>query len=127
MAKQITVRCSPDIARVIIAALRWFVEKNYPRGADECSIAAREALLDLVDRFESELFPAGVSHYSHRVRAFVCEAVKGYLAREAQITGQNYVHRCEVVIRVCRGLDDGADFDTAGRLDAAGVVPPTAD
>jgi hypothetical protein len=80
MAKQITVTCPQEIAGVLVDALRWFVACNYPHGADECSIAAREALLGLAARFEQELMEAGRCSYSSRVRAFVCEAVNGYTA-----------------------------------------------
>jgi len=118
MAKQIRVLCPADIAGILIEALGWFVETNYPRGADECSIAAREALLDLAARFERELLPLGSSAYSSRIRAFLCEAVKGYIALRAAETGENYDNRCDVLVAVCRGESDGAGFDEAARVDA---------
>lgn len=118
MAKQIRVQCPAKIAGILIEALGWFVETNYPRGADECSIAAREALLDLAGRFERELLPLGTSAYSSRIRAFLCEAVKGYLAVRAAETGENYSNRCDLLVAVCRGDSDGAGFDEAARLDA---------
>jgi hypothetical protein len=119
MVRQIEVRCPPEIAAIMVEALRWFVEVNYPRGADECSIAAREALLDLVARFEHELVPSGVSNYSSRIRAFLCEAVKAYLAAQELQTGQCFAHRCEVMIGVCRGNSTGDDFAAAAERDAA--------
>ena len=51
MAKQIHIRCRREIAILLVEALQWFVAKHYPHGADECSIAARETLLDLAERF----------------------------------------------------------------------------
>ncbi|MGD2074086.1 MAG: hypothetical protein PVI91_06550 [Gammaproteobacteria bacterium] len=123
MAKQIEVRCPPDIAAIMIEALRWFVEVNYPRGADECSIAAREALLDLVARFERELLPNGVSRYSSRIRAFLCEAVKAYLASQELNTGQRFSHRCAVVTDVCRGNSYGEGFAAAAARDATDAAP----
>jgi hypothetical protein len=44
MAKQIVIRCPPAVAQQLIDALKWFVERNYPVAADECSAAARDAL-----------------------------------------------------------------------------------
>lgn len=119
MAKLIQVRCSRQIADLIVASLRWFVAAHYPRGADECSIAAREALLSLAERFEQELVQQGASAYSSRTRAFVCQAVKAYLAGQESATGRCYANRCRVVIEVCRGESDGAGFEAAERCDAA--------
>jgi hypothetical protein len=123
MAKQIEVRCSAQVAQIMIDALRWFVELNYPRGADECSIAARDALLDLALRFERELVPDGVSRYSSRIRAFLCQAVKAYLGLQELETGQCFVHRCELVVQVCRGTSDGSGFAAAAELDADRAGP----
>ena len=75
MAKQIQVRGPAHIAGIMVESLEWFVQTHYPRGADECSIAAREALLDLASRFERELVATGASSYSSRIRAFLCQAV----------------------------------------------------
>ena len=118
MAKQIDVRCAANIADIIVASLKWFVQTRYPHGADECSIAAREALLDLAGRFERELVPQGASRYSSRIRAFVCEAVKAWLSRQELETGQCFVNRCQVVVEVCRGHSDGAGFALAAQRDA---------
>ena len=122
MTKQIQVQCPPEVALIIVESLRWFVETNYPRGADECSIAAREALLGLADRFERELVQDGRSTYSSRVRAFLCEAVRSYLALQETETGCCHEHRRQVVIDVCRGNSDGAGFEAA-RMDDALARP----
>lgn len=117
MAKQITVRCRAEIAALLVDALRWFVASRYPYGADECSIAAREALLDLAERFERELAAQGRTGYSSRVRAFLCEAVNCYTRQlEDEGTG-SWSHRRACLVEVCRGLSDGTDFETAKRLD----------
>jgi len=117
VAKQIEVRCSSEVATLIIAALEWFVARTYPRASDECSAAAREALLDLADRFKRELLMEGRALYSSRIRAFLCEAVKGYLAEQEALSGRSYTHRCRVLIDVCRGDSDDAGFAEADRLD----------
>lgn len=123
MAKQIEVRCAANIAAIIVESLEWFVHTHYPHGADECSIAAREALLDLAGRFQAELVPNGSSRYSSRIRAFVCQAVKDWLTRQELDTGQCFAHRCQVVIEVCRGTSDGAGFAAAEQRDAACTGP----
>jgi hypothetical protein len=123
MAKQIEVRCPAHIARIMVESLKWFVQVNYPHGADECSIAAREALLDLAGRFERELVANGVSAYSSRIRAFLCQAVKAWLALQEHETGQCFASRCQVVIDVCRGNSDGAGFAAATQRDAASPGP----
>jgi hypothetical protein len=118
MAKQINVRCPPEMAAVLVDALRWFVECNYPHGADECSIAARDALLGLAQRFERELSASGQCAYSSRVRAFLCEAVNGYTHHLEERDGGSYARRREVMIQVCRGLSAGEGFAAAGQRDA---------
>jgi len=117
MAKQISVRCSAETAAVLVDALQWFVARNYPHGADECSIAAREALLDLAERFERELVAQGQSAYSSRVRAFLCEAVNSYTRQLEAQTGHSYAHRRALMIEVCRGLSDDDGLAAAQRRD----------
>lgn len=119
MAKQITVRCPPEIADIMIEALNWFVAQHYPSGADECSIAARDALFGLADHFERELRPHGRCAYSIRMRAFLCEAVRTYLEQLALQTGRCHSNRSRVVVGVCRGDSDGTGFAEAVGLDEA--------
>jgi hypothetical protein len=123
MAKQIAIRCPAQVAQLIIDALKWFIERNYPTGADECSIAARDALYDLAGRFERELLANGESTYSIRMRAFLCEAVRSYLVALGIDSGVCHDNRRQVLIDVCRGNSDGADFDAAAERDAAANGP----
>jgi hypothetical protein len=119
MAKQITVQCPQEIADIMIESLNWFVARHYPSGADECSIAARDALFGLVHHFEEALREQGCCTYSIRMRAFLCEAVRAYLQQLAAQRGECFSHRSRVVIDVCRGDSDGAEFAAAAGLDAA--------
>lgn len=119
MAKQITVQCPPEIADMMIDALNWFVAQHYPSGADECSIAARDALFGLAHHFEDTLRVQGRCNYSIRMRAFLCEAVRSYLEQLAAQRGECFTNRSRVVIEVCRGDSDGAGFAEAIALDAA--------
>ena len=119
MAKQIEIQCTREIGDIIIQALAWFVESNYPRAADECSAAAREALLDLIARFERELLVNGQSAYSRRIRAFVCEAIKGYMPQLSQRCGESFQHREVLIIAVCRGESDGREYAQATARDHA--------
>lgn len=122
MAKQIKVQCDRDIGNIIVDALSWFVESHYPRAADECSAAAREALLDLVSRFEQELLVNGQSAYSSRIRAFVCEAIKGYVPQLSQRSGESFRNREALIIAICRGESDGHGYDEATARDRAIVA-----
>ena len=117
MAKQITVQCSAEIAGMLVDALQWFVARNYPHGADECSIAAREALLDLAERFRRELTEMGRCAYSSRIRAFLCEAVSSYTRQRELDTAECYRHRRPQLIEVCRGLSSGDGYAGAKQLD----------
>jgi hypothetical protein len=117
MAKQIQVQCPREIADIIVEALQWFVAQYYPHGADECSIAAREALLNLAERFRQQLVVEGRSSYSSRTRAFLCEAVNTYTRMLEQGSGQSYAHRRALIIEVCRGLSDGAGYAAATQTD----------
>ncbi len=124
MAKQITVQCDSEIGKIIIDALSWFVESHYPRAADECSAAAREALLDLISRFEQELLVDGQSAYSSRIRAFVCEAIKGYVPQLSQQSGESFHNREALIIAICRGESDGQDYDEATERDLMTASDP---
>ena len=75
------------------------------------------APLDLADRFKRELLMNGRALYSIRIRAFLCEAVKSYLAEQEALSGRGYTHRCRILIDVCRGDSDDAGFAEAERLD----------
>ncbi len=117
MPKQITVRCSAQLAGLLEEALHWFVASHYPHGADECSIAARETLLDLAARFGQELAATGQCVYSSRVRAFLCEAVNSYTRHLEQHTAQCWEQRRGALIAVCRGLSDGKAYCEAAQRD----------
>jgi hypothetical protein len=117
MPKQIQIQCTREVGDIIIQALSWYVEAHYPRAADECSAAAREALLDLVAQFERELLVDGQSAYSSRIRAFVCEAVKGYVPQLSQRLGESFQHREALIIAICRGESDGRDYAEAAVRD----------
>lgn len=119
MAKQIKVQCAREIGEIIVQALSWYVETHYPRAADECSAAAREALLDLISRFERELLVSGRSVYSSRIRAFVCEAVKGYMPQLSARHGASFLNREALIIAVCRGESDGREYADATQRDNA--------
>lgn len=123
MAKQITVKCSAEIASVLVDALQWFVARHYPYGADECSIAARAALLELAERFGRELSETGRSAYSSRIRAFLCEAVNSYTRQLEHDTGVCFTHRRAGLIEVCRGLSDGNGYALATQLDERSPPP----
>ncbi len=117
MPKQITVQCSVEIAALLETALRWFVATRYPHGADECSIAAREALLDLARRFRDELAVDGRCVYSGRTRAFLSEAVSCYTRQCEQDSGQSWAFRRDELIAVCRGLSNGDGYAAALQRD----------
>lgn len=120
MAKQIVVQCPRPAAQLIIEALNWFVASHYPYAADECSGAAREALLEVIGRFEREL-PEGRSQYSSRIRAFLGEAVKGYTSNLEARSGESFHHRRAMLIAVCRGESDAGDWSIAAARDAGGL------
>lgn len=119
MAKQIEIQCPGEVGDIIVQALAWFVESHYPRAADECSAAAREALLDVIARFERELLVNEKSAYSSRIRAFVCEAIKGYVPQLSQRYGESFQNREALIIAVCRGESDGREYAEATARDHA--------
>jgi hypothetical protein len=117
MAKQISIQCSSALAGLLSEALQWFVASHYPYGADECSIAARETLLDLAQRFAHELAETGRCDYSSRVRALLTEAVNSYTRLREQDSAQSWGHRRTLLIAVCRGLSSGEAYAEAERRD----------
>ncbi len=124
MAKQITVECRQELAGIMIDALNWFVAEHYPSGADECSIAARDALFGLAHHFEQVLQAEGHCTYSIRMRAFLSEAIRSYFEQLAVQRGEQTSNRTRVLIAVCRGDSNGADFEEAAVLDAAALPGP---
>jgi hypothetical protein len=117
MAKQISVECPAAVAGLLSEALRWFVASRYPHGADECSIAARETLLDLARRFDRELATTGRCDYSSRVRAFLTEAINSYTQRLEAEQSCSWQHRRALLIAVGRGQSSGADYAAAQARD----------
>lgn len=118
MARLIEIRCPPGAARWLAQAVRAFVARHYPYAADECSAAAREALLDLAQRFETELADAGACRYSQRIRAFVCEAVRTHCEALEQSEGVSYGRRLELYTAIVRGrAATGSDLAEAESVD----------
>lgn len=118
MPREIEVRCPPATGRRLVEALRGYVASRYPYAADECSAAAREALLDLADRFERDLVGTGVCIYSQRIRAFVSEAVRYHCEVLEAREGKPYRARCELYVGIVRGTPaDRQDEAAAERAD----------
>lgn len=123
MAREIEVRCPSATARQLALAVQAFVASHYPYAADECSAAAREVLLDLARRFETELLTNGVCVYSQRIRAFVCEAVKSYCEALERAEGRSYGARCALYTAIVRGQPASTEDELAAeRADIAGEL-----
>ncbi len=104
MAKSIAVNCPPRINDIIALAVRNYVDVAFPPGSGECSLVAREALLDAVKEFEQSCQNTGKGSYNRRMRAMVREAIKLHYRLLEEDEGRSFACECAAVIEACEGI-----------------------
>jgi len=77
-AKVINFQCSPNLSDAMVAAIRNYVAVQYPPGASDCSLAAREALLTVADDIETVCQTEPSVKLSRRLRTMLKIAVNYY-------------------------------------------------
>lgn len=92
-AKVIHLQCSPNLSDSMAAAIRNYVAVQYPPGASDCALAAREALLTVADNIETVCQTAATVELSRRLRTMLKIAVNyycdQYVEGEAREAGRN--------------------------------------
>jgi hypothetical protein len=75
----ITLRLAPEQCRVLMAALREYVEQTFPEGCADCQQAARYALLEALAAMERDWGQTGDTVYLNRRLRPLCKvAVEHY-------------------------------------------------
>lgn len=122
MTKRIEVVCAPEIERILITALRNYTDVAFPCGCADCSLVAREAMLDALAEFEREYAggDAGRAGYNKRLRAMFKEGVRlHYRLLEAEL-GHALEAECRLLLEVVEGIPhDDADLAAARKDDLA--------
>ena len=77
-AKIINLQCSPNLSDTMAAAIRNYVAVQYPPGASDCALAAREALLTVADDIETVCQTEPSVNLSRRLRTMLKIAVNYY-------------------------------------------------
>lgn len=120
MSKRIEVVCTPEIKAIFVTALRNYTDVAFPCGSADCSLVAREAMLDSLSAFEREYAgnAAGRAGYNKRLRAMFKEGLRlHYRLREAEL-GMALEAECQVLLEVAEGIPrDDTDLAAARRAD----------
>jgi len=77
-AKVFNLQCSPNLSGTMVAAIRNYVAVQYPPGASDCALAAREALLMVADKIETVCQTALDVELIRRLRTMLKIAVNYY-------------------------------------------------
>lgn len=120
MAKRIEVVCSLEIKEIFVTALRNYTDVAFPRGSADCSLVAREAMLDTLAEFEREYAAgdAGRAGYNKRLRAMVKEGLRLHYQLESAERGMPMEAECQLLLEVAEGIPhDDADLAAARRAD----------
>ena len=104
MPKPIEVNCPSRINDIIALAITNYVDVAFPPGSAECSLVAREALLDAVKEFEQSCQATGKGSYNRRMRAMVREAIKLHYRLLEQDEGRSFACQCAAVTEACEGI-----------------------
>lgn len=83
-AKIINLQCSPNLSDTMAAAIRNYVAVQYPPGASDCALAAREALLTVADNIETVCQTAPTVELSRRLRTMLKIAVNFYCDQHSE-------------------------------------------
>jgi len=102
--KTLAIYCSPAMKDLICQSMLEYADYAYPAGVDECSLAAREALIDcekaMQKQFDAEKNQTVISR---RIRALVKLAIQYHFRVLNQETGQNNAHEIAVLLDVASG------------------------
>lgn len=120
MDKRIQIRCSIQIKDIFVTALRDYTEVAFPPGSADCSLVAREAMLDTVAGFEREYAATGDGHasYNKRLRAMAKEAIRLHYRLLADGDGCARTHECALLLETADGIPhDDEDLAAARSAD----------
>lgn len=130
MGKRIEINCTQQIKQIFVTALRNYTEVAFPPGSADCSMVAREAMLDTLAGFEHEYAANGDGRagYNKRLRAMAKEAIRLHYRLLAAADGSAHDHECGLLLEVVEGIPhDDADLDAARVADrSGGTLSPSA-
>jgi len=102
--KTLPIYCSEAMKDLICQSMLEYADYAYPAGVDECSLAAREALIDcekaMQKHFDAEKNQTVISR---RIRALVKLAIQYHFRVLTQETEQHYAHEIAVLLDVASG------------------------
>jgi hypothetical protein len=129
MTKRIEVVCSPEIKAILLEALRNYTDVAFPCGCADCSLVAREAMLDALTGFEREYDDGGTGRagYNKRLRAMFKEGVRLHYRLLEADCGHTVESECQLLLDVVEGTPrDDADLAAARSADRVQASPDAA-
>lgn len=129
MTKRIEVVCSPEIKTILLEALRNYTDVAFPCGSADCSLVAREAMLDALAGFEREYEDGGTGRagYNKRLRAMFKEGVRLHYRLLEADRGHRLETECRLLLDVVEGIPrDDTDLAVARETDRAQASPDAA-
>lgn len=120
MTQRIEVVCTEEIKDIFVTALRNYTDVAFPRGSADCSLVAREALLDTLAEFERGYAAGGVGRgtYNKRLRAMVKEGLRLHYRLTSAERGDSMEAECQLLLEVAEGIPhDDTDLAAARCVD----------
>ena len=120
MSKRIEVVCTPEIKAIFVTALYTYTDVAFPCGSADCSLVAREAMLDTLGGFEREYADSDCGHagYNKRLRAMFKEGIRLHYRLQEAEHGRPMAAECQLLLEVAEGIPhDDADLAAARRAD----------
>jgi len=77
-AKILKLQCSANLSAILAAAVNQYVAVQYPPGSADCALAAREALLDVVEKINTTCETETHVVLSRRLRTLLKIAINYY-------------------------------------------------
>lgn len=77
-AKTLKIQCSKNLSAILAAAVKHYVAIQYPPGSADCALAAREALLDVVEKIDTSCTKETHVLLSRRLRTLLKIAINYY-------------------------------------------------
>lgn len=100
--KHLTLSAPAELLKELCEALRLYADAAWPPGGSECSQAARETMLNLVQGIEASIETGTPASMSRRSRATVRAAI-GYYAEAMSIEGQQFTARAALLETMLQG------------------------
>ena len=116
MAKRIEINGSPEMADILVDAMKIYARMAFPDSGSPCQMVSRDALMNAADELHDSYRKTGTGDISSRMRVMLKAAIKNYFSIQEQQTGISTHQQYQLFLNLCRGIAQTQDDLLAARV-----------